>query len=665
MIAKLLIANRGEIAVRIASTARKMGVRTVAVYSDADRSALHTRVCDESIHIGAAPSSESYLVIDRIIEAMRTSGANAVHPGYGFLSENADFAEAVEAEGLIFVGPTSATIRSMGSKASAKAIMEKAGVPVTPGYQGDDQSIETFNIEAQRIGYPVLLKASAGGGGKGMRLVNSAHELNDALDSAKRESLSAFADETLLIEKYVKPARHVEVQIFGDGQGEVVHLYDRDCSIQRRHQKIIEEAPAFGLDAKLREGLLEAGVNAGKAVKYRGAGTVEFLYDIKNKAVYFMEMNTRLQVEHPVTEMITGVDLVEWQLRLASGEGIPSSQQGIQCAGHSIEARVYAEDTYNDFVPSTGKLESLHLSTKARNDCGVESGQEISPFYDPMITKIVVKQRSRKEAISALLAGLSETRISGVETNLEFLGRVTAGSGFLNGDVSTSYIEDHQSVLFNRPQPSNVAWGGAIMHIEDHTFSQSLDPWDRLRGFRLNASSKISTWLQFGDEIFLATVSEGGRESSVQIESQVNALSRKNGDLPFVYREFKFSGISCGEGKFLITIGGDQNEATVLSHRGGVKVFVGVENWNFTIPDVLMSVETGNSVEGSLTSPMSGIVTALIAKIGEVRAGEVLLTIEAMKMEHKILVPFDGTLESYRFKVGQQVREGDLLVDLE
>lgn len=665
MIAKLLIANRGEIAVRIASTARKMGIRTVAVYSDADQSALHTRICDESIHIGAAPSSESYLAIDRILEAMRTSGANAVHPGYGFLSENADFAEAVEAEGLIFIGPTSATIKSMGSKASAKAIMEKAGVPVTPGYQGDDQSIETFKIEAERIGYPVLLKASAGGGGKGMRLVNSAHELNDALDSAKRESLSAFADETLLIEKYVKPARHVEVQIFGDGEGEVVHLYDRDCSIQRRHQKIIEEAPAFGLDANLREGLLEGGVNAGKAVKYRGAGTVEFLYDIKNKAVYFMEMNTRLQVEHPVTEMITGVDLVEWQLRLASGEGIPSSQQGIQCAGHSIEARVYAEDTYNDFVPSTGKLESLHLSTKARNDCGVESGQEISPFYDPMITKIVVKQRSRKEAISALLVALSETHISGVETNLEFLGRITAGSGFLNGDVSTSYIEDHQSVLFERQQPSNVAWGGAIMHIEDHTFSQSLDPWGLLRGFRLNASPMVSTWLQFGDEIVLATVSEGGRESSVKIESQVNAVSRKNGDLPIVYREFKFSGTSCGESKFSITIGGDQNEATVLSHRGGVKVFVGVENWNFTIPDVLMSVETGNSVEGSLTSPMSGIVTALIAKIGEVRAGEVLLTIEAMKMEHKILVPFDGTIEAYRFKVGQQVREGDLLVDLE
>lgn len=665
MIAKLLIANRGEIAVRVARTAHRMGIPTVAVYSDADQSALHVRSCDESVHIGASPSIESYLNIERILEAMKSSGANAVHPGYGFLSENAEFAAAVEAEGWIFIGPTPDTIKSMGSKASAKDLMERAGVPTTPGYQGSDQSLETFQKEGERIGYPILLKASAGGGGKGMRLVNTKLELEDALNSAKRESLSAFGDETILIEKFVKPARHMEVQIFGDGKGNVVHLYDRDCSIQRRHQKVIEEAPAFGLNARLRSQLLEAGVSAARAVNYRGAGTVEFLYDVKSDAVYFMEMNTRLQVEHPVTEMVTGVDLVEWQFRLASGEGIPLSQDAIMCEGHSIEARVYAEDPCNDFVPSTGTLESLELPSFARNDCGVEQGQEISPYYDPMITKIVVHQRSREDAVLALENALSETRITGVETNLAFLSRISSGSAFLGGEVSTSYIDDHKSALLSTIETYDVAVASVIMHRNSLDTSETVDPWDSLRGFRLNDVSRSSTWLQLGDELILANVSETARNYMVSLVPNADAASRRKGKTPSFVREFEFSGTSKEGGVYLIEIDGDQNEGTVLRHKDGLKVFSKGENWNVSFPEVLTSRASGPSVEGSLTSPMAGVVTSHIAETGEIKAGDLLLTLEAMKMEHKIFAPSNGHLIAFRFAIGQQVKEGDLLVEFE
>ena len=665
MLAKLLIANRGEIAIRVARTAHRMGIPTIAVYSDADRSALHTRFCNEAVYIGAAPSTESYLVIDRILEAMESTGANAVHPGYGFLSENADFAESVEAEGWIFVGPTADTIRSMGSKASAKNLMEQAGVPTTPGYQGRDQSLETFREKCEQIGYPVLLKASAGGGGKGMRVVNSELELEDALNSAKRESQSAFGDDTILIEKYVRPARHVEVQIFGDGNGDVVHLYDRDCSIQRRHQKIIEEAPAFGLNSSLRNQLLEAGVNAGKAVNYRGAGTVEFLYDVNNDAVYFMEMNTRLQVEHPVTEMVTGVDLVEWQLRLASGEGIPLSQESIRCEGHSIEARVYAEDPYNDFVPSTGVLESLQLSPSVRNDCGVEAGQEISPYYDPMITKMVVHKPSRIEAIYGFRDALSETRIGGVETNLQFLSRVASGLAYFRGEVSTSYIDDHRSELLLYSAPSDVAIASAILHCNGFSFSVVADPWEYLQGFRLNDSAKVSTWLQNGKDSLLATVSLTERIHKVSLFSQSDATSRRRGETPECIREFEFSGTLEDSGGFSIEINGEKHKSSILKHKDGVKVFVKGENWNFSFPEMLESGGASEGIEGSLNSPMAGVVTSHIADIGQVQVGDPILTIEAMKMEHKIFAPSDGELLGFRFAVGQQVKEGEMLVDFE
>lgn len=665
MFSKLLIANRGEIAVRIARTARSMGICTVAVYSDADESAVHTRSCDEAIHIGASPSSESYLKIDRILEAMRSTGATAVHPGYGFLSENADFAEAVESKGWIFVGPTPDTIRRMGSKSSAKDLMEEAGVPTTPGYQGDEQSLKKFELEAERIGYPILLKASAGGGGKGMRLVESKFDIEEALASAKRESRSAFGDEKILIEKFVKPARHVEVQIFGDGKGEVVHLYDRDCSIQRRHQKIIEEAPAFGLDALVREQLLKAGVDAGKAVNYRGAGTVEFLYDIGANSVYFMEMNTRLQVEHPVTEMITGVDLVEWQLRLASGEGLPCDQTEIQCSGHSLEARVYAEDPYKDFVPSTGVLESLKLPTRVRNDCGVEVGQEISAYYDPMIAKIVVQKPTREQAINALKYALSTTRISGLETNLEFLGKVLGGESFLTGEVSTSYIEDHKVTLFAYSMPSNFALASVILYRMDHTSLETKDPWDCLKGFRLNDSSAIISWLKFSGETLMAKISADGRNYSVKIMAHADSEARRKGEQMECVNEFKFSKISCEGSEYLIKADNEKKTGAVMPHRKGVKVFEGDRNWDVTFADVLTCSDSSQSIEGSLTSPMSGVVTSLVAEIGALKAGDVLLTIEAMKMEHKIIAPSDGVLLGYRFEVGQQVKDGDLLVEFE
>ncbi|HPE32624.1 MAG TPA: biotin carboxylase N-terminal domain-containing protein, partial [Parvularculaceae bacterium] len=417
MFRKILIANRGEIAVRVAKTARRMGVATVAVYSDADKDAPHVKACDEAVHIGPPAPSESYLRAERIIEAAKRTGAEAIHPGYGFLSENAAFAEALEKAGIIFIGPTAKTIRAMGSKSAAKDLMEEAGVPTTPGYQGEDQSFETFKREAARIGYPVLLKATAGGGGKGMRMVARAEDLEEGVASAAREGKSAFGDPRLLIEKYLPRARHVEVQIFGDGKGEVVHFFERDCSVQRRHQKIIEEAPAPRLPADARARLLEAGVNAGRAVDYRGAGTVEFLYD-GGENVYFMEMNTRLQVEHPVSEAITGVDLVEWQLRVASGEGLPLKQTEIRENGHAFEARLYAENPDQNFAPSIGDLSTLRLPADlARIDSGVAQGQTITPHYDPMIAKIITHGATREEALARLRTALGQTRVAGLETN--------------------------------------------------------------------------------------------------------------------------------------------------------------------------------------------------------------------------------------------------------
>ena len=535
MFKKILIANRGEIAIRVARTARRLGIKTVAVYSDADENAPHTRACDEAIHIGAAAASESYLRIDKIIAAMKATGSEAVHPGDGFLSENAAFAKALDAEGLVFIGPTAQTIDAMGSKSAAKDLMEAAGVPTTPGYQGSDQSIDTFKREAERIGYPVLLKATAGGGGKGMRMVEREGDLEEALRSAQREAKSAFGDDRFLIEKYIGHARHLEVQIFGDGEGNVVHMFERDCSIQRRHQKVIEEAPAPSLSDKVRKKLLEAGVNAGVAVKYRGAGTVEFLYDCED-AVYFMEMNTRLQVEHPVSEMITGEDFVEWQLRIAAGDGLPKSQNDVSEQGHAFEARLYAEDPQNNFAPSIGQLTTFCVpKNDVRIDSGVEKGQLITPYYDPMIAKIITHGSTREEALGKLENSLCETRVAGLETNAKFLHMLSMHSSFRAGDVATSFIEVHSDNLFQRPEAGPVVWAMAALWGRRSKKNQSDDPWSSLPAFRLNGSKEELYWIDYeGKPALLRLYPSSSDKFHARLEPDASAHTRREG---YVLRE--------------------------------------------------------------------------------------------------------------------------------
>ena len=717
MFRKILIANRGEIAVRIARTARRMGVATVAVYSDADAGAPHVRACDEAVRIGTAAPAESYLRIDRLIDAAQKTGAEAVHPGYGFLSENADFPDAIEKAGAVFIGPTAKTIRAMGSKSAAKDLMEKAGVPTTPGYQGTDQSLAVFKKEAKRIGYPVLLKATAGGGGKGMRMVAKEAELADALAAAQREAKSAFGDDRVLVEKYLSRARHLEVQIFGDGR-EVVHLFERDCSVQRRHQKIIEEAPAPNLPAAVRANLLEAGVNAGKAVDYRGAGTVEFLYDAGSGSgaggadgVFFMEMNTRLQVEHPVTEMITGLDLVEWQLRVAAGEPLPLKQSEIKERGHAFEARLYAENPDQNFAPSIGTLTTLRLPAAARIDSGVEEGQTITPHYDPMIAKIITHGETRGDALAGMAAALAETRVAGLETNARFLHALSIDADFAAGDVSTRYIEEHNQRLFAHPSTDNRVNAAALLahHLEARAGS-SADPWESLTGFRLNKPAKAAYWIEIGGAPALARLIRTADAVDITIEPKATAALRREaearaenpplrlaslatspvngggkaqampqgdtspargggvgeadgGGLQPI--KFSFAGERIGD-EFLITLDSERFSAFVAPHGKGRRVWIGAEFWDVGFPDPLSGALGHHSAEGSLTAPMPGVVTLLGAKPGDdVAAGSVLLLMEAMKMEHAIKAPHDGVIKSFRFKPGDQVKEGDLLVEFE
>ena len=669
MFKKILIANRGEIAVRVARTARRMGVATVAVYSDADRNAPHVRACDEAVHIGPSAAAESYLRAEKIIDACKKTGAEAVHPGYGFLSENEAFADALDKAGIVFIGPTAKTIRAMGSKAAAKDLMEAAKVPTTPGYQGADQSVATFKKEAKRIGYPVLLKATAGGGGKGMRMVAREEDLEDALVSAQREAKSAFGDDRFLIEKYVAKARHVEVQIFGDGKGEVVHLFERDCSVQRRHQKVIEEAPAPNLPAKTRAKLLKAGVDAGKAVDYRGAGTVEFLYDAENDAVYFMEMNTRLQVEHPVSEMITGLDFVEWQLRIAAGEGLPLSQDEIKEHGHAFEARLYAENPKQNFAPSIGTLTTLRLPAEtARIDSGVEEGQAITPFYDPMIAKIITHGSTREEALARLRAALSQTRVAGLETNAAFLHALAAEPDFIKGDVSTKFIEEHDGKLFAEKTPGPRVWAPALLarHL-DARKDCGADPWESLTGFRLNRPQKAVYWIDIDGAPALATLTRDGETIHVAIEPDASAAARREGREAQAPLTFAFENpVIEGEGAVRLSVEGESIAAFTAPHMDRLRVWIGADHWDVSFPDPLAGLSAHHSSEGSLTAPMPGVITVLSANPGDaVAAGKPLLVMEAMKMEHAIKAPYDGVVKGYKFKPGDQVKDGDLLVEFE
>ncbi len=623
MIASLLIANRGEIARRIIRTARRMGVRTVAVYSDPDSSAAHVAEADEAVRIGAGPAAESYLRGEAIIAAAKATGAEAIHPGYGFLSENADFAEAVIGAGLVWVGPPPAAIRAMGLKDAAKRLMADAGVPVTPGYLGDDQDAGVLAREAERIGWPVMIKAVAGGGGRGMRKVDSAAAFGAALGSARREATAAFGDDRVLLEKAIARPRHIEVQVFGDGQGNVVHLFERDCSLQRRHQKLIEEAPAPGMTPEVRAAVCDAAVRAARAVDYLGAGTIEFIADasegLRADRIWFMEMNTRLQVEHPVTEAITGVDLVEWQLRIASGEALPLAQDEIAACGHAVEARLCAEDPAAGFLPSSGPLTEFWIPELVRVDSAVEAGDSVSPFYDSLIAKLIAFGETRDEALQALTAVLENTRVWPVKTNAGFLARVLNHPDFREGRIDTGFIEERPA-LVEKPHPDTAIQreaAGARLWAANGGDADSA--WGRPSGFRLNAPPALNVHLAY----------DGGR---LTIEASGEAASSR---------------------------------AAVIVEAGHTVVFRDGEAYDFADP-VAQTPGAAAGGDGAVRSPMPGKIVAVSAKAGErVARGAPLVTLEAMKMEHVLAAPFDGVVAEVAANVGEQVREGVVLARVE
>ncbi|HJY49967.1 MAG TPA: acetyl-CoA carboxylase biotin carboxylase subunit [Stellaceae bacterium] len=660
MFSKILIANRAEIACRVVRTARRMGIATVAVYSEADRNALHAGLADEAWPIGPAPARDSYLNIAAILDAARNSGAEAVHPGYGFLSENAEFAEACEAAGIVFIGPPASAMRTMGSKAEAKDLMQRHGVPLVPGYHGADQNPARLLAEAERIGFPILIKASAGGGGRGMRAVDSAAEFAAALAGAKREAEAAFGDGRVLLEKYLPQPRHIEVQIFADRYGNTVHLFERDCSIQRRHQKVLEEAPAPGLDMAQRSALAKAAVAAARAVGYVGAGTVEFIAE--NGDFYFIEMNTRLQVEHPVTEAVAGLDLVEWQIRVAAGEPLPLCQPDLVLRGHAIEARLYAEDPERGFLPQTGTLHGLRFppSRLARVDTGVRQGDTVTPFYDPMIAKIIAWGEDRAAAVGRLRRALAETAVLGVRTNLEFLARVAEHPEFASGAVDTGFIERHRASLMppRRPAPDTVLAAVALSrllareHAAKAAGSRSGDPfspWARVDGWRLGGRSRQE--LIFRD---------GAEERLVCARNQAGSWL-----LQFDGRAILAGGERRADAALSIVLDGVQKQITVLDHEAETAVFLDGESWRLTEIDPLAARAGEDPTAGRLTAPMPGRVTQLMVEPGtSVRRGQPLIVIEAMKMEHTVTAPADGVVEAVRFAPGDLVEEGAELIAL-
>jgi acetyl-CoA carboxylase biotin carboxylase subunit len=625
MFKSVLVANRGEIARRVFATARSMGLETVAVFSDADADAPHVHDADAAVRIGPAPARESYLVGERIIAAAKASGADAIHPGYGFLSENAAFAEAVIAAGLTWIGPPPSAIRAMGLKDAAKSIMAKAGVPVTPGYMGADQDEGRLAKEAAKIGFPVLIKAVAGGGGKGMRRVDAAEDFSAALGAAKREAAASFGDERVLLETYVSRPRHIEVQVFADSHGNVVHLFERDCSLQRRHQKVIEEAPAPGMDEATRAAVTAAAIKAAQAVGYQGAGTVEFIADasegLRADRIWFMEMNTRLQVEHPVTEMVTGLDLVEWQLRVAAGEPLPLRQEEIRLEGHAVEARLYAENPATGFLPSTGRLEHFRAPPGLRVDAGVEEGGEVTPFYDPMVAKLIAHGETRTDAIMQLAEACDGVEVWPVKTNAGFLARCLEEPDFIVGDIDTGFIERRLDELIAPAAPSPAvlsAAASAAMIAEDNALSEPApSPWRDLAGFRLNREPETAVRLFLDGKAVMADGSESAAPRSV-----------------------------------------------MLSEDGEVVVFEHGEAFVFTrYPAV--GAASGEAGDGQVRSPMPGKVTQLSVKTGDaVTKGQPLLVLEAMKMEHALTAPFDGTVEAVSATLGGQVVEGAVLVTL-
>jgi acetyl/propionyl-CoA carboxylase alpha subunit len=624
VITSLLIANRGEIARRIIQTARRLRIRTIAVYSEADGGALHVRDADQAVEIGPAPAAQSYLDGKRIIAAAKATGAEAIHPGYGFLAENAEFAEAVLAAGLVWVGPPPAAIRAMGLKDAAKRLMQRAGVPVTPGYMGDNQDEEALARAAAVVGFPIMIKAVAGGGGKGMRKVEAAEDFAWALASAKREAKAAFGDDRVLLEKAIERPRHIEVQVFADTEGALVHLFERDCSLQRRHQKVIEEAPAPGMTAAVRAVICDAALKAAQVVGYEGAGTVEFIADasegLRPDRIWFMEMNTRLQVEHPVTEAITGLDLVEWQLRVASGEPLPLTQDKIAINGHAMEARLYAEDPANGFLPSTGRLDYFHLPWSVRRDNAVDHGDEVTPYYDPMIAKLIAHADTRQAAIVDLAEACADVQVWPVKTNAGFLTRLLKDAEFRAGDVDTGLIARRAESLTTKPAPSaDVLAVAAWMRLKIAApLADRASPWIQASGFRLNAPPKVEVRLQYGGE----TLAIPGDPPAHEVLGAVYLDSR-------------------------------------------VIVFEAGETYEFSDPSAVVAAAAAGG-DGGVRAPMPGKIAAVhVAAGAKVARGEALVTLEAMKMEHALTAPFDGVVAEVGAVLGEQVSEGAMLARVE
>ena len=671
MFDKVLIANRGEIACRVIATCRRLGIATVAIYSQADAAARHVRLADEAVCVGPAAARDSYLCIPAILQAAQQCGAQAIHPGYGFLSENPQFAQDCLAAGLTFIGPPVAAMRAMSSKASAKQLMQRCGVPLLPGYHGEEQDAARLLREAQRIGYPVLIKATAGGGGKGMRVVESAALFDERLASCRREARASFNDERVLLEKYLQQPRHIEVQVFGDNTGQIVHLYERDCSAQRRHQKVLEEAPAPHLSEAQRSAMTTAACDAARAVAYTGAGTVEFLLDADG-GFYFMEMNTRIQVEHPVTEMITGLDLVEWQLRVAAGEALPLSQQQIAMHGHAIEVRLYAEVPEAGFLPSSGTLTRFELPAAAaalRLETGIERGDRVGIDYDPMLAKLIVHAGTRAEALAALRRALSQVRIAGVGNNVMFLRRLAASAALASGQLDVGTIEREPALAAGNHEPADapvLAAAALWTLLQEQPAAPSV--WNAADGWRLNGY--LTRTLEFDSDAGPAAVAAGGAAAGGAATGAVAAVTvhyRADG-LWLVIGERSGAAMLRAEGNdcFFLQYGDDGMQLQIEQQAGALRLVVGEHEYRLRRRDPLRASGDAYVAEASLAAPMPGRVIAQLVVAGStVTKGAPLLILEAMKMEHTICAPADGTVRGYRAAVGEQVREGCELIEFE
>ena len=657
MFEKILIANRGEIACRVIRSAKKLGIATVAVYSDADTQSQHVKLADEAIYIGESPAAQSYLQADRIIQAALATGAQAIHPGYGFLSENDRFAQACQANNIVFIGPPVAAILAMGLKATSKSLMEKAGVPLTPGYHGSNQDPEFLKQQADAINYPVLIKASAGGGGKGMRLVERSEDFLSSLASCKSEAKSSFGNDEVLIERYVINPRHIEVQVFGDSHGNYVHFFERDCSVQRRHQKVLEEAPAPLVTQDKLDAMRQAAIDAARAVDYVGAGTVEFIVE-QDGTAYFMEMNTRLQVEHPVTEMITGVDLVEWQLRVAFGEPLPKQQHELKIHGHAIEARVYAEEPEKGFIPAIGQISYLHYPEQnqhVRVDSGIVQGDEISSYYDPMIAKLIVWGENREAALVQMHHALGQFHVDGLGNNIAFLDRIIRSASFKQADLDTNLIQREDEFLFKnkRTLDAKMIVSTALTELllrfnQNKTASNPV--WNSQTLWRVNICPSYTIQLNLDNEL-----------------NQVNFSAQKEGfSAEYQGEIFLISGKLLNANSAHFSINGKQEKISFNQNKSGLTVFQNGQSYPFKYIQHQFGADESQNTEGNLKAPMPGVITQVLVNINDnVKKDDVLMTLEAMKMEYAIRAPYDGIIHSCYFQVGDQVKVGDELVEFQ